>query len=576
MANSDKGIFYKFRTLLKVFGILVLIAACLSGAWALTRLGPKKVEIGKSLPRELSPEALRQAELFLKSAEESEATAANDKLSVSDRVALMQASVHLNEEALALIPDKSYQIRDNIQALKGNIQNLKAGELLVTSQQAASEARILQPTDKAAALAQFRRAIKLQEEIDDDYTQSNAHGPVRLQRLQREYAQLVVKPLFAESEVAEKLAAKAREAHDWPTAKAEYGKAIILQKKINMDYRSSRYASLRRLTKLENELATMRSIPHEARVNKLLTEGQAAMKEKRYVDAATAYHSAMRFQQDLNLTHPKSRHASPLELQKIEDLNSTAEGYVAAEGIQKDDQQLDQYLYKREIWKAIELLQTVYNKVQSYNDNFSNSRALPSGTVEKIEYLYAVRSDINLLQDRIYGQLVSIPGVENWQMTKTEVPQVLYFSINNSNPSSHQGELYPVDSVRWEDVEEFCQRISWIIARPTRLPKQSEYMLAVGDINNIDFKKEAWDATNSDGETQEIGSKKANEAGFYDLFGNVAEWLQSNDLSGNSEAYLAGGSARTTVLVMRDDPVVISNKNSRNRMVGFRIVVNVM
>ncbi len=114
-------------------------------------------------------------------------------------------------------------------------------------------------------------------------------------------------------------------------------------------------------------------------------------------------------------------------------------------------------------------------------------------------------------------------------MGRTEVTQGLWRQVMGANPSRHSlGDQYPVDSVSWEDVQEFLLRLNALTGRKYRLPTEAEWEYACragsledryGDLNEI-----AWYGGNSGGSVHPVGLKAANAFGLHDMLGNVWEW----------------------------------------------------
>lgn len=125
---------------------------------------------------------------------------------------------------------------------------------------------------------------------------------------------------------------------------------------------------------------------------------------------------------------------------------------------------------------------------------------------------------------------------------KYEVTQAQWEAVMGSNPSQTKGDDLPVESVSWNDVQEFISILNDMEGTTKyRLPTEAEweYTVKAGNSTSYSFgeiggkegpflKDYAWYQVNSDGRTHKVGEKIPNPWGIYDMHGNVAEFVQDS------------------------------------------------
>jgi formylglycine-generating enzyme required for sulfatase activity len=112
-------------------------------------------------------------------------------------------------------------------------------------------------------------------------------------------------------------------------------------------------------------------------------------------------------------------------------------------------------------------------------------------------------------------------------MSRFEVTQKVWLEVMNKNPSQFKkcGKNCPVEQVSWRDVQKFIKKINSQLATKFRLPTEAEWEYVASSDNSAN------NQSCQDNSTYPVGIKKPNRNGFYDMRGNVWEWV--NDWYGD-------------------------------------------
>ena len=186
--------------------------------------------------------------------------------------------------------------------------------------------------------------------------------------------------------------------------------------------------------------------------------------------------------------------------------------------------------------------------------------------------------------------------LSDYYIGQTEVTQELWEAVMGSNPSYFKGDNQrPVESVSWDDCQEFIKKLNRLTGKNFRLPTEAEWEYAARGGNKSkgykysgsnDADAVAWYEKNSGSKTHPVETKQSNELGLYDMSGNVWEWCQdwygkysshsqSNPKGANTGGYrvLRGGGWDNYARRVRVSDRSINAPDSRDSGYGLRLAL---
>lgn len=112
--------------------------------------------------------------------------------------------------------------------------------------------------------------------------------------------------------------------------------------------------------------------------------------------------------------------------------------------------------------------------------------------------------------------------LDQYEVTNEEYQTCVVAKQCTPNPfmadDRFNGQRQPVVGATWYQAHQYCQ---W---QKKRLPTEAEWERAAEDLRPLE--DYAWFAENSGKRTREVGTRKPNSHGLYDLLGNALEWVQ--------------------------------------------------
>lgn len=175
-------------------------------------------------------------------------------------------------------------------------------------------------------------------------------------------------------------------------------------------------------------------------------------------------------------------------------------------------------------------------------------------------------------------------------MGKYEVTQAQFYAVmkfNPSQPNKIRKPNQPVQEVTWHDARRFCKRLCEMEGLPAgsyRMPFEKEWEYACrahtvtpyyfGDDSDKYFK---FAVLQADG-PEEVGSKRPNAWGLYNMHGNVWEWCQNkfylyeSKQSDDQRRAIRGGSWRVPLNRGRSAKRQRLTPTSHGNFLGFRVL----
>ena len=233
-----------------------------------------------------------------------------------------------------------------------------------------------------------------------------------------------------------------------------------------------------------------------------------------------------------------------------------------------DIPQTTQYIVRRLFGENVQ--QPVANRQNQQTD-----RPIQSATPQRESERLTSESIVGN-QDAIYlggMELIFVEGrvggMKSFYIGKYEVTQRQWENIMGRNPSKYKGPYLPVHKVSYNDVLDFIRSLNKRTGLNFSLPTPDEWLYAArGGKNQDDYAYAGSNdhklvaVYNSKG-PQNVGTKRPNSIGIYDMSGNVWEWVTGRKLRGGGWSGIKGIKGITKKY----------SPKKRDERFGFRVVL---
>ena len=122
---------------------------------------------------------------------------------------------------------------------------------------------------------------------------------------------------------------------------------------------------------------------------------------------------------------------------------------------------------------------------------------------------------------------------QGYDLGQYEVTQAQWQKVMGDNRSEFKDSNKPVENVSWDDVQTFIRKLNQQTGRTYRLPTEAEWEYACCSgskdqeyCGSKSIDSVAWYNDNSGSTSHTVGQRQPNGLGFYDMSGNVWEWVE--------------------------------------------------
>ncbi len=435
-----------------------------------------------------------------------------------------------------------------------------------------AEARADQESEQlgGVALSELNKALEAEKEIEKRWYNSGLGNPGKITQLDTRIRRLEAGPIWKKTRTLEAQAEGFFKEQKLSEAEDCFKESIRLEREFTEKYRDVLNTEFNRLEKLKARLETVQSYPDQVALEKIEKEAQGFEAIKDWAKACVLWEEAMGQLARMIVQFPLSQYASRTHEAELTKRRNLARYRPEIDASLNELSNLRQLLRAKQIDAATDRARALLAKMNKLEALSPGIFPETNPSVQEVDYITKHEGTLRVLLPLLDRLLLPIPGTPNQQLLKNEVAQSFYSLVHGKNPSAMVRGTAPVESVSYEEAMVFCREISWLTGRKVRLPSLAEIKLAAGDLAQPPARKQAWTFDTTDGLTiMDTATSQPNSLGFYDIIGNVEEWVESDPET--SVATVVGGNVNW--VPSAGLPQRQAQKKERSRTLGFRFIV---
>jgi tetratricopeptide (TPR) repeat protein len=555
----------KFKNVL-VAGVMV--GCILLAAWLYTSTRRSNRGSGKEMNAQTKEKVEKLKEISeKKEAAFEEIKIKKDTLSEDD-ISLLAEAVKAQED---YVSQRGVLSSDNsrLEGLRKKLHTINAEILRSASRKAEEKAQSLEINNPAEAQNLLRQALEAEQNIQKKWIYSGLADIGKIARLDTRLRRMEATPIWKKTREFEKRAEEYFKEENIEMAADSIKEAINLENDFIEKYRDVLNTEFGRVERLSDRKETYNAYPLYKEQQALENEASAKEKEDQWKEAEKLWNLALEKQKQIIIKHPQSEYADQKHSNEIEKKRNIARTTPEVKKIKTELEEVRKKIREKKYEQAIEENKKLLERAQKTER--INPGVLPEDSliVQEMTFIARRQGMMKIINNASESFFINHPVNKDIKLMRHEIPQSFYEAVMGVNPSAVVRGNLPVESVNYEDTQRFCQQLSWITGRKTRLPTPAEFIQASEELAEKNIQDQAWTFDNTDGlTTRNVATTRVNNKGFYDLIGNVEEWAEAQ--RPGDEAPILGGCVNT--VLKKEFPRRQSLKRERSRTLGFRVV----